>query len=287
MFNVLSFDKRKIEISSDADGKIIVRKRTSNVEYKNIILAHQHFQKYHPMFVHQKRDDIFISIAEISGWNQNTNELSTFFCQGSNLEEILRMSFGQMRNDLINFLRKIFKIFKSKGFLWGDFAPRNMIWNKDKKILWLVDFERHLRLKDGPVNKSKFSRYIRNYAMEEFSCFLNDKEQKILFNGFLKEDCSVRVPVNKITSKRKKSLLRCLFGEKMYYSLQEVRKAEDIMVFVATPFKVGSIYFFPMDIFDLIGSKGGPNEYAKTAVAIKDLKESKRHVELKRCAENL
>jgi len=288
MFRVLSFDKKKIKVSSDAKGNIVIEKRTNDIEYQNIVLAHNHFQKYHPVLVHHGEDDIFVSIAEISEWKQETSVLSTFFYQGRTLEEVLRVSFGQARGNLIVFLRNIFELFRSIGFLWGDFAPRNMIWNESKKTLHLVDFERNLCLKDGLVGQHIFNRYVRNYAREEFSCFLSNKEQRFIFHGFLKEDHRRKyLSVDQITSKRKKALLRNIFGEKESYPLREIRDAEDIMVFITTPFRVRKGYFFPMDILDLVGSRGGPSEYAKTAVAIKSLRGSRMRMELKRCAENL
>ena len=282
MFHVLSFNQGRIEILSNAEGRVIVRKKTSEKEYQNLVLAQQHLLKHRPTLVCRKWQQVSISVAEVSEWNQEAKLLSTFFCHGDNLEEILRKSFGSAREDWIDFLRKIFELFKSNGFLWGDFAPRNMIWDQTKKIIWLVDFERMLHLKDCPIEHGIFNRYVRDYSREEFSCFLNPLEQRILFKGFLEEDYPGHVPISQIASKRKKALLKNTFGEKESYPLSELREVEDIMVFVATPFQVHGILFFPMDSLDRIGNKGGPDEYTKAVMEIKNLGEHKRYVELKR-----
>lgn len=285
MFNVLSFDSKKVEISLDINSKIIVKKQTTQKEYLNITLARRHLLNYRPILDFTTGQSFSVSVAGVSNWNQELGVLSTFFCHGDNFEGILKNSFGEKRGDWIEILRKIFEIFKSNGFLWGDFAPRNMIWDWSRKTLWLVDFERELHLKDCPVEESVFNRYVRNYSREEFSCFLSQEEQAIVFRGFLNDYYACSVPTSQIASKRKKGLLKNLFGEKSHYAIEELRQVEDIMVFVATPFRVNEVFFFPMDSLDRIGSKGGPNEYVNVVTAIRSLGDSARFSELKRHTE--
>lgn len=285
MFDVLSFDSKKVEISLNASGETIVKKQTTQKEYINITLARQHLLKHQPVLDFAMIQNFSISVAGVSDWNQELGILSTFFCNGDNLEGILKNSFGKDRVDWIEILKKIFEIFKSSGFLWGDFAPRNMILDWSQKTLWLVDFERDLQLKDGPIEQEVFNRYVCNYSREEFSCFLSKEEQFSVFREFLRENCTRLVPTDQIASKRKKGLLKNLFGDKNCYSIAELYQTEDVMVFVATPFYVNEVLFFPMDSLDQIGSKGGTNEYVNAVMAIRNLREPARFSELKKRAE--
>lgn len=282
MFYVLSFDPKKIEVASAPGGETIVRKKTTEKEHRNITLARQHLLKHCPILTSNEWGMISISVAEIFGWDQKLKTLSTIFYQGKNLEEVLRESIGQERAKLIDLMRKTFEVFKSSGFLWGDFAPRNMIWDQSRKTIWLVDFERELHLKDCSIEQYTFNRYVRSYSREEFSCFLSRQEQSMLFNGFLEENYSGFIPISQIDSKRKKTFLKSMFSDKKCYSLNEVRQIEDIMASVATPFMINDTFFFPMDSLDQIGSKGGPNEYVSTVTAIHRLEGYERFSELKR-----
>ncbi len=282
MFNVLSFDHEKITTTLSADEKMIVRKRTVEMEHQNILLASKHLLKHQLFVVSEVFGIIRIFTAEIAEWDEKNKFLSTFYCVGENIEEILRKSIGSDRSHLIELIRKLFESFRINGFLWGDFAPRNMLWNQQRGVIWLVDFERDLILKDSPIEQSRFNRYIRNYSREEFSCFLTTQECALLFGEFLDEDTDAVIPASQLTSKRKRLLLKHLFSEKEHYALSEIRLAEDIMAMAATPFLVHDSYFFPMDSLDLIGSKGGANEYVQTITAIRDLEGLERFSELKR-----
>ena len=162
-----------------------------------------------------------------------------------------------------------------------------MIWDNSQNIIWLVDFERYLCLRDCPVEQALFNRYVRSYSREEFSCFLTRTEQAVLLDGFLDEDIYGSIPVELITSTRKRALIKVMFGEKLCYPIDNIRKAEDFMAVAATPFLVNGIFFFPMDSLDLIGNMGGPNEYTKTIIAIHELDDYRKFLYLKKCTKTL
>lgn len=285
MFYVLSFDPDKIAVSSGPEGKTVVRKKTTAKEYDNLTRAAQHLLKHNLVIVDNGLGAVSIAAAEIVEWNPETATLATLFYEGENLEGILRRTIGRRSSVDIAFVRKMFEAFKLNGFLWGDFAPRNIIWDKAGKAFRLVDFERELHLRDCPVDDHMFNRYVRRYSREEFSCFLTPSEQSVLFDGFLEESCFGFVPTNQIASKRKEALLKSIYGNKKGYTLTEVRYAEDIMVFAATPFQVNGGYFFPMDALDRIGSKRGADEYARAVRVVSGLEEYEKFLELKRLAE--
>ena len=287
MFHVLSFDPQKIEVSVNLDQKTIVKKKAVEKEYENIVLASNHLNKHSMAILDHNNQKITIATAKIFEWHLSTKTLSTFLCAGENIEQLLRRSFGNKREVLLSLLREIFILFKTNGFLWGDFAPRNMLLDQDEKILWLVDFERNLYLKDCSIDSFLFNRYVCDYSREEFSCFLNIQEQSFLFRDFLEENYIGFLPISQIASKRKRLLLATIFGEKVLYALRQIKEVEDLMVDVATPFCVNDVFFFPMDSLDRIGSKGGSHEYAKTVMAIRSLDNIQRYSELKKRAENI
>lgn len=284
MFHVLSFDPEKVMMISASDGRAAINKKTTEKEYRNMLLARQHLLKYQPILVSETYGNIRVSVAEILGWNSEKQLLFTLFYQGQHFEGILRETIGTERNALMGLIKRMFETFKAIGFLWGDFAPRNMIWDQLQKAIWLVDFERNLYLRDRPIEHSSFSRYIRSYSMEEFSCFLTEHERATLLDDLIDKDVHEFIPISQITSKRKCSLLKTLFGEKECYSSGEVRQIEDLMVSISAPFQINDAFFFPIDPLDLIGSKGGPNEYTRTVMAIRNLGKYERFSELKKRA---
>lgn len=288
MFNVLSFDQEKVKIIFDSKGNKLVEKKTTLEEYKNITSAHQYLAKHTSPINHHDQDNISIQTAQVVSWDCSSGILLTTFCLGENLEQTLRQSIGRARNDLIVLIRKIIDFFQSVGFLWGDFAPRNILWNNVTKELRLVDFERNLLLlSNHSCSQSLFNRYVRGYSREEFACFLSTREQEVLFQGLL-EESDIYIPINQIQSKRKKSLLGYIFGHKAIYLLHEIREVEDIMVDIATPINMHDFFFFPMDSLDQISSKGGADEYAQTVMSIKDIRDGEqRYCELKKCEKNV
>lgn len=160
-----------------------------------------------------------------------------------------------------------------------------MIFDKRFKTVRIVDFERRLILQNSLVDHRLFSRYIRNYSLEEFSCFLFENERDVLFADFLIEEEEKNIPVSQIDSKRKIKLLGSIFGTKSFYDVKEIEEAERLMVFIATPFVVNDAIFYPMDLIDRISSQGGPNVYVKIAQKLRGFAGTEeRYNELKKIA---
>lgn len=288
IFNVLSFNPERIKLDRCGDGELVVRKKTSKIEHRQIIQAHSHLKK-HPVSIGEKSASIEVQVVPFAEWIPAESTLVTNFCHGTNIEHVLRGILGKnLKMRWIALIRDLFLNLCKTGFLWGDCAPRNMIFEEAKNILWIVDFERPQILRDCGISKEMFGRYLRNYAREEFSCFLSKREQKILFSGLLADEYRQGyIPLSEITSKRKQELLFLLFKERGSYKIREVQEVENIMVSVATPFMVNRELFFPIDLLDQIGSLGGPKAYASIVNKIKRLKERERFRELNAFAETL
>lgn len=283
LFNVLSFDPTKIKLVYAIEGKIIVKKKTVKMEFVQITKAYKHLLN-HPVAV--KNNSIFILPAPVIEWRENDNILVTEYCDGINLEYLLRSASMRTRKQWIGIFKELFLQFKQKGFLWGDFAPRNMIFNNRLSSIRIVDFERKLNLYDNQVESEIFSRYVRNYSQEEFACFLFRNEQSVFFPEIITFEPSKDIPVSELQSRRKKELLRRLFGYKTNYKVEEIQKAESLMADVATPFVIDNVVIYPMDIIDKITSKEGPKTYVEIVNILCNINDiGRKYVELVKIAE--
>lgn len=279
---VLSFDPKRVRFIDNGCGPAVIEKTTTFQEYRQITKAREYL-KINPIILSKKL--LLLIPAPILRWENKKSVLVTLFCNGINGEQVLRTSTGSERSRSINLFKECFQKMRLAGFLWGDFAPRNMIIDEKSKRIWIVDFERQLELKNKPVAKSLFSRYIRNYSFEEFSCFLFAEEQKKFFSNMLTEESKASIPASQIHSKRKSKLLTSLFGQKKYYKVKELQIVEALMIFVATPFFVNGMPFYPMDFIDRMSNQGGPNTYVQIVQKIRwTYDPQKRYHELQKMA---
>jgi len=253
--NVLNFDSQKVRIE-----KGVVKKRTSLLEYQQFCMARDY------LWVSPIVLDCGISVRTASLIDWVDSDLITEFCLGLNLEH----AFIQRVDKLfcMKVIRELLWMFRERGFLWGDMAPRNMVLDKKSDIIYIFDFERKLVIKDNLLEEKIFNRFFRNYAYEEFSCVLFPYDQEILFAELLAVDSVEKIPSSEIQSKRKKRLLEHLIGQREEYFVREVCLAEDLMSAVATPFMVGDGVVYPMFLIEKIVKKGGSYAYAKTVKAL-------------------
>jgi len=257
--NVLSFDPDKVSFVETSCG-LVVEKRTNVKEYDRIVDARYFLDKNHIVL---RDDDFLVMTAPVLEWRHDESVLVTLFCGGINGEVALRNASGNQRTQLIDIFKELFLKIRLTGFLWGDCAPRNIIFNKEAKRIWIVDFERDVHFRTGPVLPAEFSRYIRNYSAEEFACFLFEDEQKYLFTGVLTGEPLRDIATSAIGSKRKRKVLSLMFGERDAYNTVEMRAAEQAMISAATPFVCDGAPIYPMDIIDRISNKGGPDAYGE------------------------
>lgn len=257
--SILSFDANKVRLCEN-NGRKYVEKATSFKEYWQMSGALDYLQR-HPFSLYGS-SKFTVRVAPIIGWSALDRLLTTAFCEGLNGESILRLSSGEERTGWLSLMKIFLSSSRRIGFLWGDCAPRNIIIQPEVRSIWLVDFERGLSLLERPAGESEFSNHIRNYAREEFSCFLTKSEQGHFFSGLLIENLRPAFPASSVKSKRKRQLLRSMFGAKEIYAPDEIRQAENIMVEAATPINTEGNMFFPMDIIDRISNTIGVQCYA-------------------------
>ena len=280
---VLSFDPTRIKFVRDKQN-IIVEKLTTIKEYRQMVRARYYLCKNS---ISLQENTLPVMPASILKWDNDKSTLVTMFCSGINGEEILRNAVGNERLQWIKLFKEFLLKMRLTGFLWGDCAPRNMIIDLISKHVWIVDFERQMILTDTAVEPNTYSRYIRNYAWEEFSCFLFAEEQKYLFSGILTtQESKQRIAISDIKSGRKKELLISIFGQKDQYDIKEIWTVETLMVSIATPFYIGDSPIYPMDIIDQISSKGGPDAYVEIVQKLRRIVDPKKqYQELNRMSE--
>jgi len=250
--SVLSFDNNKVRIDL---SRGIVKKYTSNLEYEQIKLATEYLNRNRLVL----KCGIKVRVAPILEWSGA--ELTLHLCKGLNLEDILK--FHKHKKIWIEIIKELLELFSMVGFLWNDVAPRNMIFDNSSLTIYIFDFEKKLIVNDFSMKKENFSSFFRRYAYEEFSCFLNKKDQSRLFNDYLFENIEGEIRTRDIGSNRKRLLLSSNFGSKECYSISEINLIEDIMSDIATPFMVGNAIIYPMYDIEKIIKKGGYNEYSK------------------------
>lgn len=284
IISVLSFDPAKVVIEKLPTGRKVVKKKTTKKEYEQIVNAHKHVLN-NPIKLIMGEMEIKFSVAPVLEWIPEESLLITEYCNGVNIEEILRHAGYVEIRMLINLFRGMFSALRDTGFLWGDFAPRNMVFDNTARTICIFDFERNQILQNEPANAEQFSRYVRNYAREEFSCFLLKNEQYLLFSDFLVEERLVNIAASSLGSKRKVGLLQAIFSEKSRYSTHEVQNVENMMVDIATPFEVGNSRVFPMDFLDKIATVGGTDEYVRAVQKVANLHEKQRIEQLAAIAE--
>lgn len=158
-------------------------------------------------------------------------------------------------------IRELLHKFRERGFLWGDIAPRNMIYVGKKQMLYILDFEKPLEIRDTLVNILDFNLFFRGYAYEEISCVLVAEEQSFLFADFLEIDMGRIIPLSEIRSGRKRRTLEYLFGNKDCYDVAEVALVEDVMSAVATPTMYENRLICPMPIIEKAVKRRGTDAY--------------------------
>ena len=72
------------------------------------------------------------------------------------------------------------------------------------------------------------------------------------------------------------------FGSQRQYNLQEVLEAEDLMVFVATPFFINQKIFYPMYVIDSQSSRYGVETYVDLVQRLRKLNQRERYELLKK-----
>lgn len=227
---VLSFDSDKI----DFEGEYVL-KESSEQEKNN----HTEVIAY----VNNLRDRFLecgLRVQATPFIDYSDGILITRYCPGMNLEDASRD--WAKRSLAKKVLKEVMCFLKNNRLYWGDIAPRNIIVDVSKSILWIMDFERTLYLETDNYPNTLWERHLHGYALEEISCFFEPRQVNEIM-GFDVVEWRDRdewrenfVEGEKLSSRRKRLLLKKYFGEKKEYTFHEVFFVEMLMALVAFPY---------------------------------------------------
>jgi hypothetical protein len=250
--DVLSFDEKKTFIK---EGKVI--KKSSETEIAQIENATKYLES-RPITL---EGDISVKVVpfEVEGGNYLVMPLA-----GINLEVLLRSNYEQNKQKLLPIIKELLHKMKATGFLWGEIAPRNMIWSESENTLFLVDFERPTELLDRAVSDTEMSDFLRKYALEEVSAQFLAEDSKNIFDGLITDtENKGSVNIDEISSKRRKMLAKLLFPDMPSISYQELNKVNDLIALLSRPFEVNGSIYYPIEKLDEVSSKYGPEMYVE------------------------
>ena len=231
---IISLDSNKIWYEV-VNNKKIVHKRTSLQEKNNLINAKK-FLTNKTIKINDK--SYSVCVPDIYAWNENKNILSMSYCDGKNLELLLRSS--NTRKNATPVLQSMMRFILSHHFYWQDFAPRNIILND--KTIYLVDFEKGLSFSIDDLKT-----FFRNHVFEEYSSFLLPNECLIsaeqIFSPSPKE-IDKRLNVNDIQVKRIKYIANAL-GYEDTITMNEYLNIQKMILKAEEPFYSESNLVFP------------------------------------------
>jgi tRNA A-37 threonylcarbamoyl transferase component Bud32 len=253
---VISLDPKKVWYEA-VNNRQIVHKRTSYQEKDNLLKAKN--------FLTNKGIKInnipySIQVPNIYAWNENTNILSMSYCQGENLELLLRNPHTRQR--AIPFLQSTMRFILAQHFYWQDYAPRNIIIGDE--TIYLIDFEKGL---DFSIND--LQTFFRNHVFEEYSSFLLPNERLIsseqIFLPSMKEK-NKKIDISDIQVKRIKSVAIAL-GYTDTISMEEYLTIQKMILKAEEPFYYGTELIFPrVQLVKMLENKGtNPSVYQKYA----------------------
>lgn len=153
---IISYDPNKTWTEKIND-QVVFCKRSSNkekesIEYFSKILQNKKLHVFDKNFI--------FNIPKIYDWNEENEILTMEYCEGVNLEFILRNKETYKYGLVI--LNELLKFMINNKYYWIDFAPRNVLISDEQ--ITLVDFEKGFHAKDT-------RDYLRNHVYEEYGSF--------------------------------------------------------------------------------------------------------------------
>lgn len=163
-------------------------------------------------------------------------------CFGENLEIMLRSSTCRNeRVEGIEFINNLLQFFINKKIFWHDFAPRNILINKVKKIIYIFDMER------GVSHNMTREEYLRNFVFEEYAAFLLPKERIYHASDFLgKTEKQKKILSDDIKSKRIRTILKYIAPNRKLLDFGTCEKALMMILKAEEPYVKNGIYNYPI-----------------------------------------
>ena len=231
---VISMTKGKI-VQDYFNGQEIIVKHSTFDEIKKIEEA-RNILKKHQIFI----DGVPFNFHLPRIYDYRDNKIYMEFLAGDNLE--LELRTPKHHNSAVNITNSLFQFLYDKEIYWGDFAPRNIIIDKENKMINLCDFER------GISAHAIKKEYLQNYTYEEYAAFLFPHERR--FSEKLNDIFLVNNPepikLCDIRSNRVKSIIKNINIPENTLTTQTVANINKMIILAETPYKRNEENIFPI-----------------------------------------
>lgn len=252
---VISLTEGKINRTYIA-GKDVITKQSSFDEIKNIEIARKALTNKTILL---ENDVYMFHLPKIYDYKDGCIFME--FLQGDNLELDLRNS--TKHQDAAQDTNDLFQYMYENQILWKDFAPRNIIIDRQRHIVNLCDFER------GIASDIRGKQFLQNYVYEEYAAFLLPYERKFpqSVEDIFNVDERHPVEFDNIKSKRVKSLIEAMCLPKDNLNSQTIANMNKMIVMAETPYKKGGQLVFPIIELEQIKDRSY-SQFAKCIVQI-------------------
>ncbi len=183
-----------MDVISLDEGKVIMK--------ENMVLKHSNFQEVEALKkAYEKSKNLKnVVVPEIYDFRDDIIYMQR--CYGDNLELLLRNA--KTHSEGVKHVNYLLNYLLSNGFYWCDFAPRNILFNNGKYMIF--DFERGLA-----ENVVDWRLYFINNVYEEYGAFLLPEERLFTIDDIFNVNDLTLIDVESISSKRVKKILK-MFG---------------------------------------------------------------------------
>lgn len=261
-FGVISLDSKKVWLRK-LDGVRVVQKRTTVEEYENL-------KKITRWLKSDKRSDFYwegevytIETPKILHWDVKESILTMGYCEGKNLEVMLREVDdlqSEKRKRLVRFTVDFFYWMRKQGFLWNGACFRNMILNTAQKKIYIFDFEKFKGIHEGGMSIGQFKLFCTWRIGEEVAGFLFEDEQKEVFGNLWEYSQDKYLKAKAGLGSRQRVLMKRLFSnESQNAPIDQITAIEKVMCWTSSPLQYRGAAIFPI-LF--LGEIQDPNKYA-------------------------
>lgn len=260
---ITSYDEKKVWVILHNNERLFCKQTKVNEVETNLVLAKELSNKKMSI----SGNEFELSVPLIHNWDDSKGVLMMEYCDGTNLEFILRNK--KTYNFGVNILNELLKFFIENGIYWIDFAPRNIL-IKDNKIN-IVDFEKGL----GFYNDIK--DYLRNHVYEEYGSFSFLKDRIYMPNEIFDielEDHKKSYYIQDIGPKRIKTIAK-LLGYKDYLTQKEYLQIIKTFIIAEEPKIINDEFVFPRVILEQILKDKNTNPTAFENYALEVIKINK------------
>lgn len=258
-FSVTSLEDERVSLIQK-NGSFLVSKKTTISEPKNLARVKSWLKMNGNLSGLKTGLHLNISIPKVMEWKISNSTLVMEYCCGVNLETEL-IKNDKNRDLYIKIISDLLHWIKEKSFYWQDFAPRNMLFNKESNTVTLIDFESRLKIGRKMMSEKEFNLFIQNRIILELATVLFAAEQKYLCPNIWKYSRRTSIPLGEIIGRRRRGYI--LFHHPGIYRIKhsDLVQIEKRIVYIATPFYYKNTVFYPLIALSKIDSV---DKYIKT-----------------------